>query len=175
MLGYTLMNKFGITAGCILMLILDPLMFASAGLIPFFFSRLLCKQCITSNLIDKMRFFKALAPLLEMQGFKMTTLVRLAAPAPKMAQNYMLAATKLRYKPFFFGSMLGAMPQTVVIGFLATQIKSVEDAFNDDDEDSDNTVQIIVGVVTGIIIVGLICSVANIAKKQLTEMLAEQE
>ena len=89
------MNKFGITWGCISMVILDPLMFATAGMIPFFFSRQLCKECITSNLIDKIRFFKALSPLFEKEGFKMATLVRLAAPATKMAQNYMLAATPM--------------------------------------------------------------------------------
>ena len=59
------MNKFGLAGGFILMLILDPIMFASASLVPLFFSRLLCKDCITSNLVDKIRIFKALAPLLE--------------------------------------------------------------------------------------------------------------
>ena len=77
-LGYSLMKRFGLAGGFVMMLILDPIMFASASLIPFFFSRLLCKKCITSNLVDKIRFFKALAPLLEMQGTKMTALLRMA-------------------------------------------------------------------------------------------------
>ena len=109
-LGYSLMNKFGLAGGCVMMLILDPIMFASASLVPFFFSRLLCKDCITSNLVDKMRFFKALAPLLEMQGTKMTALVRMAGGVAKPSQNYILAATKLKYKPFWLGSILGTIP-----------------------------------------------------------------
>ena len=51
-------------------------------------------------------------------------------------------------------------------GFLTTQIKNVESAFDSsDDEDKNNTVQIIIGLVTGSLIIFMICSVLKVAKK----------
>ena len=73
----------------------------------------------------------------------MTALVRMAIPKlamSPMSQNYMLAATKVHYKPFWLGSILGILPETVLIGYVTTQIKNVESAFDDDDEDKNNTV-----------------------------------
>ena len=119
-LAYTLVVRFGNVYGILAMLIIDPLAIGIASLLPFFFTRLMCSDCISSNFIEKMRIFKALAPLFETQGLKLTTLIRLSGFISNAGGNYILAATKVGLKPYILGTMIGILPESVICGFVAT-------------------------------------------------------
>lgn len=57
-----------------------------------------------------MRVLQAFEATFKTHSLQMTVMLRLSPVSTKMAQNYLLGATRVNYKNFILGTMIGIMP-----------------------------------------------------------------
>jgi uncharacterized membrane protein YdjX (TVP38/TMEM64 family) len=62
---------------------------------------------------ERNKQFRALNRVIERDGFKVVTLLRLSPLLPLAASNYLYGLTNVPLSAFFFGSWLGMLPGTV--------------------------------------------------------------
>ena len=62
---------------------------------------------------DKNKQFRAINRVIERDGFKVVTLLRLSPLLPLAASNYLYGLTNVSLPAFFFGSWIGMFPGTV--------------------------------------------------------------
>ena len=170
---YCFVKKFGNIGGFFLGSLMEPAIFCVAAILPYFMTKALCKNTIKQVLIEKMRILRALEASFEKHGLKLVILVRLAPVSPMNSQNYFLATTRCKFPTYMLGSYLGALPMSLCYCYVATGIKSVVEVV--DGEHKFTWVDGVVGVLAGILIIGLSCSVMQDAKRQLISILENEE
>jgi uncharacterized membrane protein YdjX (TVP38/TMEM64 family) len=74
--------------------------------------------------------FQALAQAMEVQGFKILTLVRLSPVFPFTLVNYAFGLTRVRPRDYVLGSFLGMLPGTFLYVYLGSTVGDVADLLN---------------------------------------------
>ena len=116
-----------------------------------------------------MRILRALEASFDKHGLKLVTLVRLAPVTPMNSQNYFLATTRCKFSLYLLGTYLGAAPSSMCTAYVAADIKSVVDVV--DGTHHFTIMDLVIGVIAGVVVIGLSCCVMQDAKKQLIAIL----
>ncbi|GBG88497.1 hypothetical protein CBR_g47968 [Chara braunii] len=117
--------------------------------------------------------FTAIATAIELSGFKIVFLLRLVPMLPFNVLNYLLSITPLNVSTYTLASWLGMMPSTLVLVYVGTTLKSIQDIIHGGGEPPSKWkwAFVVVGLLFSVAILSLVTA---IAKKSLKKVLEEQ-
>ncbi len=86
-------------------------------------------RTVLRNSVERMiagnRKFRAIDDAVGKEGFKIVLLTRLSPAIPFNVLNYGLSLTKVTFRDYFLGSLIGMFPGTVMYVYLGTSLKSL--------------------------------------------------
>lgn len=84
-------------------------------------------QGVAERLVSKFKILNALDDVLSEHGFEVVALLRMSPLVPYNVFNYIMGATRVKLRPFFFGS-IGMVPGTVLWTVFGSMIHSIKQA-----------------------------------------------
>ncbi len=88
----------------------------------FFVSRYLFRDWVEKKFLPKYPKIREYEELLFTNGFKTVLFLRLVPLFPFNALNYILGVTRVTFKEFFFGTLIGIVPGTIIYVYLGDSL-----------------------------------------------------
>ena len=162
--------QMGVILGYFISLLIVYLCIFIGSILAFLISRTLLKECLISLVKPNMIKTRAILKALEIKGFKIVLLLRLANIIPFAVLNYALGASNVNIKDYMLGS-IGLIPKLALFMYVTFSVESLTNAIS---EQKSNTTQIIIIVSIGCafaIIAGIY--IAIVAKREMSKLLDE--
>lgn len=169
--GMTLGLGEGVAVGSVVVFVGASL----GSVVSFVMGRYLLRDCV-GKWVDRYPLFKAVDSAMKKKGFRIFFLLRLSPIIPFNALNYMAGMTAVTFRDYTL-ALIGLLPGTILYVFVGASAGSAMESKVQDDG-SDNVrkgariASIVVGVVVGV--AGII-AVSYYAKRELNNIIAEQE
>jgi len=126
-------------------------------------------QGVAERLVSKFQILNALDDVLAEHGFEVVALLRMSPVIPNNIFNYIMGATRVKPKDFFFGS-IGMVPSTVLWTVFGSMIHNVKQAMTGEYQATPmHWAFLVFGLVATVAVVGL---TARLTSNKLNQMAA---
>ncbi|MBI4566400.1 MAG: FAD-containing oxidoreductase [Planctomycetes bacterium] len=157
---------FGLVTGTLTAVVASNL---GAG-IAFMLGRTLARGWIETRVAGNPKF-QALDEALGAQGFKIVLLTRLSPAFPFNFLNYAFGVTRVRFRDYLVGSLIGMFPGTLMYVYLGSAVKSVTEIATGEMEGGvAQKILFVVGLLATIVVTLL---VTRLARKALSRVAAQ--